>query len=219
MTELIVALDDRLDSVRLWNMVENLRFKLNQRWFKVGRSSLLQRTSIDLIELLIKHHKCKIMLDLKMYDPCETIARDAKLAFQDLGVHMLTVYANQDMLRTASAQRVNDEQAVLAIGPTTDSEWGNMASIHPLAEAQGLVLSVPALCELNYNPNNPKKLFVTPGVRPASASRNGHLHIGTPTEARLAGATHIVVGRPIYQAEDPVAVTRAILEELDGLAS
>lgn len=212
MTELIVALDD-LDYDKTWHLTENL-YNIGQRWFKVGRSSLLQATGVNLIETLVEYGG-KVMLDLKIYDPCETIARDAKLAFKDLGVHMLTVYANQDMLRTASAQRVNDEQAVLAIGPTTDSEWGGFASRHPLAEAQGLVLSVPALRELNYDPNNPKKLFVTPGIRPTSASRNGHLHTGTPTEARLAGATHIVVGRPIYQAEDPVAATCAILEELN----
>ena len=58
--------------------------------------------------------------------------------------------------------------------------------------------------------------IVTPGVRPAGAGQGDQVRVVTPAEAIASGATHIVVGRPITEAADPAAETRAILSEMAG---
>ncbi len=60
-------------------------------------------------------------------------------------------------------------------------------------------------------------LIVNPGVRPAGADHGDQARVVTPTEAIQAGATHLVVGRPITAAADPVAAARAIQQEIEPL--
>jgi orotidine-5'-phosphate decarboxylase len=57
-------------------------------------------------------------------------------------------------------------------------------------------------------------LIVTPGVRPAGAALGDQKRIATPAQAIADGADHIVVGRPIWQADDPAAAARAVVAEL-----
>jgi orotidine-5'-phosphate decarboxylase len=57
--------------------------------------------------------------------------------------------------------------------------------------------------------------IVTPGVRPAGADVGDQARVVTPAQAMAAGATHIVVGRPITEATDPAAMARKILEEIE----
>jgi len=56
--------------------------------------------------------------------------------------------------------------------------------------------------------------LVTPGIRPRDAKADDQTRVMTPGEAARAGASHIVVGRPIFKAPDPVAAARAIIAEL-----
>jgi orotidine-5'-phosphate decarboxylase len=58
--------------------------------------------------------------------------------------------------------------------------------------------------------------IVTPGVRPAGASVQDQVRVVTPAEAIASGASHIVVGRPITEADDPAAEARAILGQISG---
>jgi orotidine-5'-phosphate decarboxylase len=57
-------------------------------------------------------------------------------------------------------------------------------------------------------------VIVTPGVRPAGSGPDDQMRIVTPSEAISAGASHIVVGRPITEALDPAAEARAILGQI-----
>jgi len=61
--------------------------------------------------------------------------------------------------------------------------------------------------------------IVTPGVRPAGSAAGDQARVVTPAEAIAAGATHIVVGRPITGAPDPGAEARAILAEISSTSS
>jgi orotidine-5'-phosphate decarboxylase len=58
--------------------------------------------------------------------------------------------------------------------------------------------------------------IVTPGVRPAGVGHADQVRVVTPAEAIAAGATRIVVGRPITAAPDPAAAARSILEQING---
>jgi orotidine-5'-phosphate decarboxylase len=60
----------------------------------------------------------------------------------------------------------------------------------------------------------PEIALITPGIRPRDAKADDQTRVMTPAEAARAGATFIVVGRPIFKAPDPVAAARAILAEL-----
>jgi orotidine-5'-phosphate decarboxylase len=57
-------------------------------------------------------------------------------------------------------------------------------------------------------------VLVTPGIRPRDAKADDQSRVMTPAEAARAGASYLVVGRPIFQAPDPVAAARAILAEI-----
>lgn len=63
-------------------------------------------------------------------------------------------------------------------------------------------------------PQSEGKLIVTPGVRPAGAALGDQKRVETPAVALAAGADHLVIGRPVWAAPDPVAATRAILAEI-----
>jgi len=58
------------------------------------------------------------------------------------------------------------------------------------------------------------RLIVTPGVRPAGGAHGDQKRVATPRAALDAGADHIVMGRPVWQADDPAAAVQAILSEI-----
>ena len=58
------------------------------------------------------------------------------------------------------------------------------------------------------------RLIVTPGVRPSGAAPGDQKRIATPRMALDAGADHIVVGRPVWQADDPAGAVRSIRDEI-----
>ena len=60
-----------------------------------------------------------------------------------------------------------------------------------------------------------RPLLVTPGIRPANSDSGDQKRIMTPSEAKLAGANYLVIGRPILAAPDPQSALNAIWEELN----
>jgi orotidine-5'-phosphate decarboxylase len=66
---------------------------------------------------------------------------------------------------------------------------------------------IKALCGESF-------LKVTPGIRPSFAAANDQQRIMTPSEAMKAGSSHLVIGRPVTQAEDPMVALEAIEAEL-----
>src|SRR5215472_3089019 len=174
----------------------------------------------------------KIFLDLKYHDIPNTVGAAAREAAQ-LGVSMLTLHASggTKMLRAAvdAARQSNSELAVLAVTVLTSMdendlhETGIQDSIAEQAVrlgkmalsagCAGVVSSAREVKVLRANLGS-GFLAVTPGVRPAGAAHGDQARVVTPAEAIAAGATNIVVGRPITAAADPVLEAQKILQEI-----
>jgi orotidine-5'-phosphate decarboxylase len=176
----------------------------------------------------------RVFLDLKYHDIPNTVAAAVREAAQ-LGVSMLTVHASgsRKMLRAAvdSARAARPELTVLAVTVLTSMDESDLETIGipgtvtdqvlrlaTLALAngcQGIVTSAREASRLRAELGDEFAL-VTPGVRPAGAGHEDQVRVVTPAEAISAGASHIVVGRPITGATDPAAAARAILGQISS---
>ncbi len=221
MTELVVALDvDGLDAAT------NLAARLEGLpcWLKIGLE-LFVAAGPDAVRALARRNA--IMLDLKLHDIPETVARATARA-AELGVGLLTVHVagGRRMLEAAVRARgatkllgitvltslEDRDLAEVGIEPSVESVVARRATIAMEAGLDGVVAS--ALEAARVRAAAPEGfLVVTPGIRPASAS-DDQRRVATPAAARAAGASHIVVGRPIRDAADPRAAAQAILAEL-----
>jgi orotidine-5'-phosphate decarboxylase len=176
----------------------------------------------------------RVFLDLKYHDIPTTVAAAVHEAAQ-LGVSMLTVHAagGSKMLHAAvDAARANnpalvvlgvtvltslDENELEKVGfrGTVRDEVLRLATLALDNGCKGIVTSAhetaAVRADLGHN-----FAIVTPGVRPAGSRHADQARVATPAEAIAAGATHIVVGRPITEAADPAAAARAILEQISS---
>jgi orotidine-5'-phosphate decarboxylase len=174
----------------------------------------------------------RVFLDLKYHDIPNTVASAVREA-ADLGVTVLTVHASggAKMLRAATeaAARVNPVPTVLAVTVLTsmdDNDLSNLGvrgrvvdqvlrlSVLAISNGcKGVVASALEASALRTELGN-ELVIVTPGVRPSGTDHGDQARVVTPAEAIAAGATHIVVGRPITAAADPAAEARAILGQM-----
>jgi orotidine-5'-phosphate decarboxylase len=180
----------------------------------------------------------KVFLDLKYHDIPNTVEAAVREAAQ-LGVSMLTVHAagGSRMLRAAVEAAKHDgagSKPVLMVLAVTVLTSMDEADLEPtgvpgqvkdqvlrlaalaLAEGcQGVVTSAREASALRSILGN-NFAVVTPGVRPAGSRHADQRRVVTPAEAIAAGASHIVVGRPITEATDPAAEAKAILGQISG---
>jgi orotidine-5'-phosphate decarboxylase len=173
----------------------------------------------------------RVFLDLKYHDIPNTVGAAVAEAAK-LGVSMLTVHASGSgkMLNAAvAAAKVRPGLIVLAVTVLTslgDSDLENIGvqgtvedTVVRLAKialdngCQGVVASAREASTLRAELGH-KFAIVTPGVRPAGSHAADQVRVVTPTEAIAAGASCIVVGRPITEAADPAAEARAILSQI-----
>ena len=174
----------------------------------------------------------RVFLDLKYHDIPNTVAAAVHEAAR-LGVSMLTVHTSGStkMLRAAvdAARSVNPDLTVLGVAVLTSMDENDLRTIGlrgTMAEevlrlatlalangCQGIVTSAREAARVRAELGN-EFAIVTPGVRPAGTGRGDQVRVVTPAEAIAAGASHIVVGRPITEAADPAAAARAILEQI-----
>jgi orotidine-5'-phosphate decarboxylase len=176
----------------------------------------------------------RVFLDLKYHDIPTTVAAAVHEAAR-LGVSMLTVHATGGgkMLHAAvgAARAINPALLVLGVTVLTSLDENELAKVGFRGTVREEVLRLAALAlnngctgivtsahettavraELGHN-----FAVVTPGVRPAGSGHGDQARVATPAEAIAAGASHIVVGRPITEAADPAAEARAILEQISS---
>jgi orotidine-5'-phosphate decarboxylase len=176
----------------------------------------------------------KVFLDLKFHDIPNTVASAVKAA-AELRVSMLTVHASGGgkMLRAAVDAAVGSQNQPLILAVTvltslSDSDLqevgvaGNVLSqvlrLGALARSAGLVGVVASAKEASELRREMGEGFaiVTPGVRPAGSAAGDQARVVTPKDAIAAGATHLVVGRPILEAPDPAKAADAIVAEIEA---
>ncbi|MBA3458553.1 MAG: orotidine-5'-phosphate decarboxylase [Deltaproteobacteria bacterium] len=170
-----------------------------------------------------------VMLDLKLHDIPETVAR-ATARVAELGAGLLTVHAGggRAMLE-AAVKAAGSSMGVLAVTVLTsldDSDLADIGAQGPVGElvVKRAQLAIAAGCAgVVASPHEVAAvraiapagfLIVTPGVRPAGAAAGDQKRVMTPRQARAAGADLVVVGRPLRDAPDPAAAARAIVDEL-----
>ena len=165
-----------------------------------------------------------IFLDLKFHDIPNTVAK-AIQALRPLDPAILTVHAagGRAMLEDAKAAAPTGTK-VVAVTTLTSLDGADLKSIGidrdphtqvlhltELAMAAGVDGLVCSGAEVAAAKKAwPKGFFVVPGVRPANGSTGDQKRVVTPREAIDSGASIIVVGRPITQAENPDDAARAI---------
>jgi orotidine-5'-phosphate decarboxylase len=169
-----------------------------------------------------------VMLDLKLHDIPETVARaTAKVAA--LGAGLLTVHAGGGRAMLEAAVKHAGEMRVLAVTVLTSLDDGDLADIGAQGPVGELVkrraeLAQRAGCHgIVASPHEvaavrgivPSEfLIVTPGVRPAGTAAGDQKRVMTPKQARTAGSDLVVVGRPLRDAQDPAEAARGVVAEL-----
>jgi len=195
-------------------------------WLKLGLELFGAEGPAIVADYLDRGHR--VMLDLKLHDIPETVAR-ATARVAALGPGLLTVHAGGGRAMLEAAVRAAGATKILAITVLTSLDDADLAAIGAQGPVRDLVvkraeLALAAGCAgVVASPHEIAAiraiapsgfLIVTPGVRPAGAAVGDQKRVMTPREARAAGADLVVVGRPLRDAADPAAAARAIAAEL-----
>ncbi len=172
----------------------------------------------------------EIFLDLKFHDIPNTVAEACKAAAR-LGVWMVNVHSSGGRAMMIAARNAIDQSStgdkpkligVTALTSLTEFELNEIGVAGTLDDQVSRLARLSAECGLNgvvcsalealllRQEFNPAFLLVTPGIRLPSASHDDQARVVTPQVALRAGASYLVIGRPITAAKDP----RAALEEI-----
>ncbi len=223
MAEIIVALDlpTRDDALRLVDRLDGVR------WVKIG-PVLFVRSGPDVVKDL-QDRGIRIFLDLKWHDIPHTVSQAVEGA-EALGIALVTVHAlgGHEMVeaavRAASStkvaavtvltshtaegyQRVVGREIDLAQEVVRLARDAAAAGVHAIVASP---LEVAGVREVV----GPDCWIVAPGIRVARIPADDQRRRAGPREAAAAGATHLVVGRPITRAQNPAAVYQELCHEL-----
>jgi orotidine-5'-phosphate decarboxylase len=205
--------------------------------FKVG-SQLFTSAGPQIVKDIIALD-AKVFLDLKFHDIPHQVAGAARAA-AELGVSLFTVHASggSEMLRRAveSVSEVAERKGgirskVLAISVLTSIDATILAQIGITSSPEESVLRLVALAEssgvdgvvaspqeiktIRRAVSNSSFLIVTPGIRPASSEQEDQKRVATPATAIAAGASYLVVGRPITGAPNPLQAAHEIVADME----
>ncbi|MFN3275795.1 MAG: orotidine-5'-phosphate decarboxylase [Paracoccus sp. (in: a-proteobacteria)] len=224
---LIVALDvpNALDGLAL---AEKLGDSVG--FYKIGLG-MLTGGGLALARELKDDHGKRIFLDMKLFDIGATVEAAVRgLAQFDLD--FLTVHGDPHVVRAAKEGAAGSGLKILGVTILTSLDRADLdagmiraGDLHDLtveraarafeAGADGIICSPREAAAIRALPG--AGLIVTPGVRPTGAAAGDQKRIETPAAALTAGADHIVVGRPVWQAADPRAAAQAILSEIQAV--
>ncbi|MBY6092800.1 orotidine-5'-phosphate decarboxylase [Maritimibacter alkaliphilus] len=223
---LIVALDvpDALSGLQLAETIGDA-----VSFYKIGLG-MLTGGGLALANELKQEHGKRIFLDMKLFDIGATVENAVRgLAAFDLD--FLTVHGDPHVVRAAKEGAGASQTKILAVTILTSLERSDLddglmkaGDVREIvieraakafeAGADGIIASPQEAAAIRALPQAEGRLIVTPGVRPLGADKGDQKRIATPSLAIKDGVDHIVVGRPIWRAEDPRAAAQAIQREI-----
>ncbi len=197
------------------------------RFYKVGLQLFLSG-GLPVIARIVDRGN-RVMVDLKFFDIPQTV-HHAVAAIRNCGATFLTVHGNEAILRAAVAARGDTQILAVTVLTSFDEsdlrEMGLTGTMEDLvycrarkalaAGCDGVVSSGLEAKKLR-NEMGDQFLIVTPGIRPGAhdvARTDDQRRMASAREAIQNGANHVVVGRPIRDAADPVAVVAAMQTEI-----
>ena len=223
---LIVALDVP-NVVKGLDLTERLGDAVS--FYKIGLG-MLTGGGLALANELKQEHGKRIFLDMKLFDIGATVEAAVRgLAAFDLD--FLTVHGDPHVVRAAREGAAGSQTKILAVTILTSLDRGDLAAglirdgaVPDLvveragrafdAGADGVIASPQEAAMIRALPEAKGRLIVTPGVRPEGAALGDQKRVATPGQAIADGADHIVVGRPIWQHQDPRAAAEMVLREM-----
>jgi len=198
-------------------------------FYKIGLELMMSGGYFELLDWMLARDK-KVFADLKFFDIPATVG-SAVRQLKDRGASFVTVHGNQSIME-AAAENKGDELKVLAVTVLTSLDRGDLDDLGFDCDVGELVLSrakraleagcdgvissgleAPKLREFIDN----KLLVITPGIRPVDNKPTGdQKRVVSVPQAFINGADHIVVGRPIRDAESPRAAAEAIQASIEA---
>ncbi len=170
----------------------------------------------------------KVFIDFKLHDIGNTVAKGVA-SVATMGASFLTVHAYPQTMRAAMEGKGASPLRILAVTVLTSYDDADLVEASygsdvtttvrrrvEQARETGIdgIVCAPTDAEMVRSILGPKGAIVTPGVRPDGAPVGDQKRIATPYAAILAGADHLVVGRPIVASRDPAASARAVQAEI-----
>ncbi|KIC10508.1 orotidine 5'-phosphate decarboxylase [Leisingera sp. ANG-M1] len=200
-------------------------------FYKIGLG-MLTGGGLALANELKQEHGKRIFLDMKLFDIGATV-ESAVRGLAQFDLDFLTVHGDPYVVRAAKEGAAGKDLKILAVTILTSLDRQDLngalikgGTVQDLvleragnafaAGADGVIASPQEAALIRALPEAEGKLIVTPGVRPTGAALGDQKRVATPANAIANGADHIVVGRPVWQAESPRAAAEAILAELTG---
>ncbi|MES2861181.1 MAG: orotidine-5'-phosphate decarboxylase [Pseudomonadota bacterium] len=202
--------------------------------YKVGLTLLARPGGVAFAHELRAMGKI-VFQDWKLHDIGAQVEGAARSVAEG-GCDLLTVHAEPQVMRAAAKGRGGLATKILAVTVMTSLSDDDLIEIGYSARAADLVetrvrqaldcgvdgvvsspLEAARVREIAAEAGRPDFLIVTPGVRPAGGDLGDQQRVATPADALRAGATHLVVARPVIAAEDPVMAAARIAAEMDGV--
>lgn len=198
-------------------------------FYKIGLGMLTGGGLALANELKVEHGK-RIFLDMKLFDIGATVEHAVR-GIAQYDIDFLTVHGDPHVVRAAKEGASKSNMKILAVTILTsldrddlDANLMKAGDIRHLvieraerafeAGADGVIASPQEAGFIRALSSAKKKLIVTPGVRPTGTALGDQKRIATPAEAIANGADHIVVGRPIWQSNDPRKAAQSILQDI-----
>lgn len=230
---LIVGLDlPSIEAARA--MVDRLGQTVS--FYKIGLTLLARPGGVAFAHDLRAQGK-QVFQDWKLHDIGAQVEGAARSVAEG-GCDFVTVHAEPQVMRGAVAGRdaAGSGTKILAVTVLTSLSDTDLTDIGYGFDAAALVerrvrqaldcgvdgvvsspLEAARVREIAREAGRPDFLIVTPGVRPAGADKGDQQRVATPQDALVAGATHLVVARPVVGAENPLLAASAIVESIGGL--
>ena len=223
---LIVALDlpNALAGLKLTEQLGDV-----VSFYKIGLG-MLTGGGLALANELKQEHGKRIFLDMKLFDIGATVEK-AVHGLAQFDLDFLTVHGDPHVVRAAREGVGGKDMKILAVTILTSLDRADLdaALITPgdikdlvttraarafEAGADGVIASPQEAAMIRALPEADGKLIVTPGVRPAGSALGDQKRVATPAQALADGADHLVVGRPIWAADNPKDAAEAVLKDI-----